>query len=145
MAGELGFDTGPFVNVAAFCERVLNEQDGVLSAIRLINEINVQAQGEGAPDAMPPVVVTTTLLVALKAGKARGSQTVQVIVEQPDGAKRPGPEVAINFGPGEVGGANLIMPMAISVETAGVYWTDILVNKRLVSRVPLQVNYGFMR
>ena len=71
--------------------------------------------------------------------------SVEVIVEQPDGAKRPGPEVAINFGPGEVGGANLIMPMAISVETAGVYWTDILVNKRLVSRVPLQVNYGFMR
>lgn len=146
MAGELGFDTGPFVNVAAFCERVLQEKDGVLSAVRIIDQINVQAEGPEAPDALPPgQVIQVTLLLVLKAGEARGNQTVQVILEQPDGSRREGPELSVNFAPGPAGGANLIVPMAIEVESAGLYWADVEVNTRLIARTPLQVNYGFTR
>lgn len=30
-------DTGPFLQMAVFCERLLEEKDGVLSAIRIID------------------------------------------------------------------------------------------------------------
>jgi hypothetical protein len=93
MAGELGFDTGPFVNVAAFCERVLQEKDNVLSAIRIVDQINVQALGDVAPEDLPAgSTIQSTLLVMLKAGDARGPQTIQVVIEDPAGGRREGPE-----------------------------------------------------
>ncbi len=146
MAGELGFDTGPYVSVAAFCERVLQEKDNVLSAIRIIDQINVQAQGGAAPDDLPAgSTIQSTLLVMLKAGDARGPQTIQVVVEDPVGTRRESPEQSVIFSPGPAGGVSVIIPMAIQLSSAGLYWADILINHRLVSRVPLGVNYTFTR
>ncbi len=146
MAGELGFDTGPFVNVAAFCERVLQEKDNVLSAIRIVDQINVQALGDVAPEDLPAVsTIQSTLLVMLKAGDARGPQTIQVVIEDPAGGRREGPEQSVLFSPGPAGGVNLIIPLMIQLSSAGLYWADVLINRRLVSRVPLAVNYTFTR
>jgi hypothetical protein len=145
MAGELGFDTGPFVNVAVFCEKVLQEQDGVLSVIRIVDQIGIEAEGPDAPDVLPPGTIQTTLLVCLKAGQARASQKIQVVLESPDGSRKLGPELAVNFSPGPGGGANVIMPTAIEVTSAGLYWADVNVNDRLMARVPLQITYGFRR
>jgi hypothetical protein len=146
MAGELGFDTGPYVNVAAFCEKVLQEHDGVLSMVRIIDTLNVQFQGPEAPDELPPsTVVGATLVIMLKAGEARGGQVVQVVLERPDGVRSPGPETSANFSIGPNGGANLVLPMQIEATSAGLYWADVLVNTRLVARVPLQITYGFTR
>jgi len=77
MAGELGFDTGPFVNIAAFCEPAGS-------------------------------TIQSTLLVMLKAGDARGPQTIQVVIEDPAGERREGPEQSVIFSPGPAGGVNLI-------------------------------------
>jgi hypothetical protein len=145
MPGELGFDTGPFVNVAAFCERVLQEQDNVISLIRLIDQINVEAHGPGAPDELPPTNIPATLVVMLKAGQARGSQRAKITLEAPDGSRRDGPEIAVNFPGGAGSGANLLLPLTIGVESAGLYWADVHINNRLAARVPLQINYGFTR
>jgi hypothetical protein len=146
MAGELGFDTGPYVNVAAFCERVLDEKDGVLSAIRIVDTTNIQAQGPAAPDEIPPGgAIDTTLLVVLRAGKARGAQKVQVILESPDGSRVGGPELSVTFQGGDHVAQNLVMNLRIPVSSAGLYWADVLVNGRLMSRASMMVNYGFMR
>lgn len=145
MAGELGFETGPYVNVAAFVERVLVEKDDVLSAIRIIDQFSVQAEGPDVPDSLPGGLLQTTLLIVLKAGSARGSQKLQVVMEHPDGQRREGPEFAVNFSPGEGGGAGVVLPMAIQVDSAGLYWADIIVNSRLMARVPMMVSYGFTR
>jgi hypothetical protein len=145
LSGELGFDTGPFVSVVAFCERVLEEKDGTISAIRIIDQFNFQGQGPDAPDAIPEGGLPVTLLVALKAGKARGGQRVQIFLERPDGTTLDGPEISVNFSPGESGGVNLILPMALPIVSAGLYWANVHVNGRLMSRAPMNVTYSFMR
>jgi hypothetical protein len=145
MPGEFGFDSGPFVNVAAFCDRVLDEKDNVISLVRVIDRITIQATGPEAPDALPPGMIQTTLVVVLKAGEARGNQVVQVNLEYPDGGHRGGPEVAINFPGGPETGANIVMPVAFEATSAGVYWAHVLVNRRPVARVPLKIEYGFTR
>ena len=33
------FELGPYVQVAAFCERVLRESDGVMSLVRVVDRI----------------------------------------------------------------------------------------------------------
>lgn len=146
MAGELGFDTGPFVNVAAFCERVVEEKDGTLTLVRLIDQFKVEANGPDAPDDLPPgAVVQATLVVMLKRGRARGGQAITVELEHPDASRKKGPETSINFIGGEGSGANLVIPMQIQLSSAGLYWADIFVNKRLAARAPLEVTYRFTR
>jgi len=145
MAGELGFDTGPYVTAASFCEKVLQEKDGVITLVRMIDQINVQAQGPLVPNEMPPGNVQVTLAVMLKAGDALGAQRLQVSLHNPDSSTVNGPENSINFSAGKNGGANVIMPMLIEVKSAGLYWADIRINDRLISRIPLQINYGFTR
>lgn len=146
MPGELGFDTGPFVNMAVFCERALQEIDGSLSVIRVIDQLNVQTMGPDAPDELPPGgTMEATLVLVLKPGEARGPQSLQVVLELPDTTRQEGPALSVSFTGGPNNGATLVMPMAIQMNSAGLYWADILVNGRLVTRVPLQVNYGFLR
>jgi hypothetical protein len=47
---------------------VLREADGVISAIRIIDRINLT----GDADEMPPTVFQTTLVIVLKSGAMRG-------------------------------------------------------------------------
>ena len=145
MPGELGFDTGPFVAAATFCERVLDEKDGSLSIIRMVNQLEIHAEGPEVPDDLPEGVITPTLFVAMRAGEARGSHTFQVTIESPDGSHKDSPESSVTFPGGPEGTVNLIIPMKIPVVSAGLYWVDIKLNKRLMTRVPLRVVYGFTR
>lgn len=146
MAGELGFDTGPFVNVAVFCEKALTERDGVLSLIRVVDQLNVQAQGINAPDDMPPgAVIQPTLVLVLKPGEAKGRQKIRIDIEHPDTTVRRGAEQAVNFSGGPTNGLNVVVQTRIVLSTAGLYWANVNVNDRLVTRVPLLVNYSFTR
>ena len=57
--------TGPFIAAAVICENVLNEQDGVLSVIRIIDRLIQQAVGPEPPDDMPPLVIAGNLKMLL--------------------------------------------------------------------------------
>jgi hypothetical protein len=56
------FERGPYVIAAAFCERALQERDGVLSLIRIIDKWTTAVTGPApiVPDRMPPVPVNPT-------------------------------------------------------------------------------------
>jgi hypothetical protein len=145
MAGELGFDTGPYVSLATFCDQVIKGDDGALSLIRIIDSMNIQAAGPEAPDELPGGLANATMVLSLRAGKALGAQTVGISLERPDGTTKSGGEMSVNFSPGQHGGINLILPLQIEVASAGLYWANVFVNKRLMTRVPLQINYSFTR
>jgi len=146
MPESVGYETGPYVAVATLCERALQEADGTLSLIRIIDSVTIQAVGNEAPDTLPPgAQVSCTLVVSLRAGEARGSQPVSILIEKPDGRRDSGPQLSVPFVTGPSAGANLIFPIQMAVDTAGLYWFELRVGDRLMSKVPLQVNYQFMR
>lgn len=140
--------SGPYIAAALFCERVLQESDGVLSAIRIIDQQIVH--GPNVPGDMPPATMNATLLIALKAGETRGRYTVRVAPEEPSGQQLPPVDFAVNFlgGDGEQG-VNLIVPLGMQVVQEGLYWFDIqwvdtkaaADSVELLTRVPLRVVY----
>lgn len=142
MPGELGYDTGPFIVFAVFCEQAIQEKDDVLTLVRIVDQITLSGVGDDAPDALPEgAAFNTTLVIGLKAGQARGNQRVRVDVEHPDGSRHPGPALPMHFSNAENSGGNLILKMTLSLSTTGLYWADVLVNERLVTRTPLDVRY----
>lgn len=143
--------TGPHLIAALLCEKVLQEQDGVLSAIRIIDRLEQTAVGPDAPDEMPPFVVNNlTLLVTIKADQARGRYGIKIRPEAPGGILLPPMEQAVTIQSG-VGGINVLMPFVLAIQAEGVYWFDVFLTgpapqeDRLLTRVPLEVIYSPQR
>jgi hypothetical protein len=141
---------GPFLQAAFFCERVLQEADGTVSAIRIIDQQTLSASGADVPSDMPPAIVNTTMLIALKAGETRGRYAIKIGPEAPSGLELPSVNVPVNFpgGDGEQG-INIIIPMQMQVIEEGLYWFDVVWvddkagadGDRQLTRVPLRVLY----
>jgi len=131
---------GPFVQMATFCEKVLQERDGVLSVIRAVERVLVTVDAPGAPAELPEgTVFQTTLLLALKSGDAQGRYQVVLRAEQPDGTHLPEQTFDAMFEQGERG-VNLIIGMGLPM-IEGLYWFDVLVSDVLLTRVPLRIMY----
>lgn len=139
-------DTGPHVHVAALCEKVIEDKQGVLSLIRVVDQITHAVAGPDVPDEMPAFTITDLVMVImLKADQAQGRYTIKIRPNDPSGRDLPVMQTPIHLEPGQ-GGANLVLPLQFLVELEGPYWFDILFSAgsghdRLLSRVPLQVLY----
>lgn len=134
---------GPYLSAALVCERVIQEQDGVLTAIRIIDRIIQSAIGVEAPDEMPSFGVNITLLVVLKAGAARGRHQVRITIEAPSGEQMPQEATLPVLLEGEERGVNLILTLGFLAEQEGLYWFNVYFGDQdtLLTRVPLRIVY----
>ncbi|HZU17306.1 MAG TPA: hypothetical protein VFD01_12010 [Candidatus Dormibacteraeota bacterium] len=82
---------GPYPSGAFLCERVLEERDGVLSAIRIVDRILVQGQAPPGAEAppMPSIGIGLMALIMLKNGAARGSRRLRLVPRAPSGLDVP--------------------------------------------------------
>jgi hypothetical protein len=135
------FANGPHLQAAFSCERLLEESDGVLSAIWMVDTV-IFPEVETSTGVQDPVV-NLTLFIACKAGRARGSYDRTVAKEQlPDeGSPRPSERHSqtILIDGADHGGITVIMPLAMSVDQEGAYWFRVVLDGRLVTRLPLRV------
>jgi len=135
---------GPYLQMAVICERVLREQDGVLSLIRVIDRITHTIVGAQLPDPLPPVSYTMWFVLALKSGSARGRQTLKMVQEQPSGLRRDLLEHSIML-EGEDRGTNFVAQIQAKFEQEGVYWFDVFLNDQFMTRMPLRLTYNLVR
>lgn len=133
---------GPYVQAALFCEKLLVEQNGMLSIIRVIDQITHTVQGTGAPDAMPAVQFQLQGVVMLKPGDARGRVGYTLAVERPDGLRREIVSGSVHFAGGAGQGVNLPLNLSVAFEQEGVYWFDLAIEGRTLTRMPFTVLYN---
>lgn len=133
-------ESGPWIATAVFCEDVIEDKQGVLTVIRIIDRLTFGAQGPQVPNEMPPIEFPIKLLVGLKAGSARGRGILRVEVESPDGLVHTGPSMGITFiSPGT--GVNRIFQIQMQIVLEGLYWFNIYFDHQLLTRAPLHVVY----
>jgi hypothetical protein len=90
---------------------------------------------------MPPLEWEATAFIQLKPGQARGSTAFRILMEAPSGLTREISAGSFNFLGGPNQGADLIAPMRIRLELAGLYWFDVEIDGRILTRMPLEVLY----
>lgn len=129
--------------MAVLCEKVLQEQDGVLSVIRVVDRIIQTAIGPEAPEEMPPVPINLTVVVVLKSGSALGRNNVRITLDGPSGLPV-GPEISlpVHF-EGDERGSNLVLNLGFQAEDEGLYWFNVELEPQgvLLTRIPLRVIY----
>lgn len=126
----------PYLLAAFLCEKVLTEQDGVTSAIRIFDRVFVPYLEKEDP---PKSAVALTLLLMFKSGGFKGKATVTISLFAPSGAKRPDTTQEVTFPEQVNGGANIVGNIAFSPKEEGLYWFEILLNGESVTRIPLDV------
>lgn len=131
---------GPFIN-ALLCEKILEEKDGIKSAVRILDQIDRGAFGEAPPLNMEPFEFPLGLLIRLKAGAARGMYQINVKILKPNGEKAgelnhpvhlPGPEDA---------GVDIVLNAVMKIDQVGTWWFDIYVGDVRWMRLPLRIVY----
>jgi len=135
------FETGPYLKTAIFCERVLREQDGVLSLIRIVDRLNVVSQGPGAPDAMPETPFQTNLVIMLVSGAAKGRHELKITVEEPSGLSKDLLSTSVYMEGGDKG-QNIIMNIRTTFKEEGLYWYYVYLNDALLTKMPFSVIYS---
>jgi len=131
---------GPFLQMAVFCEKVLQEKDNVLSAIRIVDRFTQSTSVEGAPDIMPPFTIGVSILIGFKSGDVKGKWELKLKPIAPSGQELPGFAGPIFF-EGEERGANVVIQYGLTAKEEGIYWFDIMLNDKLLTRMPLRIIY----
>jgi hypothetical protein len=137
------FERGPYVQIAAFCERVLREADGVVSLIRVVDVIAHTEQGPTPPEEMPEFHFPLFLVITLKSGTARGRHDITIIPEQPSGETLPPITLSVNM-EGEGKGINITSRIDLPYKMEGLYWFNVQFDRQLITRLPLEVRYSRM-
>ena len=136
----------PLVAVACFCENVLEEQDGVVSAIRIVDTYIIPPLPEGIeipPDAVRGVILLKGL-VSFKSGDFVGPGIIHLMMHRTTGevARLSPPEgFPVELKGGEHG-ANLKLQIPLGVKNFGLFWFDVLWGDELLTRIPLRLRQG---
>lgn len=132
---------GPYLQLACLCENVIEDKAGVLSLIRIIDRIQIDAHGPEAPVSMPEGKVSLKLVLSFKSGSARGSIPVTIQPIAPSGLKSlPALKMDVFF-EGEDRGANLVTNLQLPVKEQGLNWFDVSLEDQLITRIPLRIVY----
>lgn len=135
------FEQGPYVQVAAFCERVMEEKDGVLSLIRIVDLINHTESGADPPQDLPAFRYPLNLVLILKPGRARGRTEILVTPELPSGEAGPPMTLPMRFD-GETRGTNVIGKIDMEWTMEGLYWFNVTISGQLLTRLPVEIRYS---
>ncbi len=130
----------PYLAAAFFCENVLTEQDGVASAIRIVDRLFIPKLSPAKPaegTATPAALIN--LFISLKGGGYSGKGQVKFVPVTPSGKSLTPQEMEIEFPKEPNAGANIVVRTAIAFKEEGVYWFEIYFNGELVTRTPLDV------
>lgn len=67
---------------------------------------------------------------------------MKVRPHEPDGTALPDNDVPVSFTGSDPGqGANILINMNLGVRHEGMYWFDVFLNDRMISRIPLRIEY----
>lgn len=137
-------ESGPYLQLAAFCERVIESKQGVLSLINVVDRMTISSADPEAPEQMPERDIDWCLVLSFRSGEARGTYQVRIIPEKPSGIKLDPFEVPAHFEGGNRG-PQLVLQMQFRVTEPGLYWFWIYLGEDFLTKIPLEVIYGRTR
>jgi len=127
---------GPFIQIAALCERVLHEQDGVISLIRVVDRFTIPEPEKGKP----PTAIQPTAVIIFKAGFATGKYHIKLKIHTPAGKVLPDLDFPVLF-EGNDRGAGIVAIMNLVLEEEGLHWIDVNLQDAAapMTRIPLRI------
>ena len=119
--------SSPSLTGAFFCEKVIEEKDGVPSYLHVVDVLTVP---EPPPEAVSekdgvPILPATliTIVIMFKSGEVKGKRTVRISAITPSGKHTEGMGAEVTFAGGETG-ATLRGPVPVPINEQGLFWFE---------------------
>ena len=140
------FQDGPHLTSALICEKVLEEKDGVKSAIRIISRITRTIVISGPePQPVAPVQASLALLIQFKKGKAGDKHTLRIDFADMSGEVKSSTSIDIMFEGGPDRGIDVAQAFGVQFDRDGIYWFNIFLDDIRVTRIPIRVIFLIQR
>lgn len=138
---EANFELGPYVNAAFIAENIIQDKEGVISAIRIIDRLVRTSHTAEPSPAMEPFEHEFYLLVILKSGENPGTYRVTVQPKKPSDETLPPFNSTVHLEAPADRGTNIVARMRLLFDVPGLWWFDVRINDKLVSRLYLRLIY----
>ena len=132
---------GPYLLAALLCEKVLEEKDGIKSAIRMIDRIIRTIPRPDPPTVMEAFSYGAMILIRLKSGNVRGVYPLKIIFIAPSGESRAPLTISVNFEGEEDRGVDIVVRTRFQFEVPGIHWIEIYLKEDFLTRIPIRVVY----
>jgi uncharacterized protein DUF6941 len=133
---------GPYLLVAVICERVMKEEDGAITLIRIVDQVTFQVPDTAfvSPALFGGIPYQIWMFVSFKAGSAKGQRVVTITSASPDGSTLTHDVTqAITFdGKGETGNF-LSVQMSLLFRMEGLHWFHVYMDNKPITSVPFRV------
>ncbi len=132
---------GPYLNAAFLCEKVLEEKNGVLSAIRIVDRVTYtyKASPENPSSGVSPFQATLSFLLILKSGQNPGATNIKIILKKPDNSELPPLNETMHLDTPDNKGGNLVITTTLNIDQKGVWWFEVFINDVPRTKIPLEV------
>lgn len=137
----MSFEGGPYVQAACICDQVIEDKTGVMSLIRIVDNLTHMEANPSPPEIMPPVHYRGKLVLMLKSGKAIGRYNLKVQPELPTGETLDPIVITAHF-EGEEKGINVVTDLNFTFELEGLYWFNIYIDEDFLTGIPFRVRYN---
>jgi len=138
-------NTKPYVAAACLCEKVLIEQDGVASLIRIIDTMYLEPQPVD-PKSRLPFALKFQVFVSVKSGDLEGEYEIGLLLRGPGDEMRSTHRWPVVFAQSPESGANLRIDFNLAgkepgaLPALGLYWFDVLWGDEVLTSVPLRLS-----
>lgn len=128
---------GPFLTLAVFCERSMQERDGVQSLVRMFDRLTVPPLPVLA-DPTAKAGVQVTFVVGFKSGDFVGPKTLRI---KRLGKKPREHAVPVVF-EGQEHGPVVVSEMRLQVTEPELIWFEVYLDEQLMTHVPLRILFA---
>ncbi|HEY2784587.1 MAG TPA: hypothetical protein VGJ05_06380 [Fimbriiglobus sp.] len=133
---------GPFLAAALFCETAIESKTGAMSIINVYDSLDLTLTLD-APKDIPsegnrlPILIT--IFLSFRTGDASGEHTVGFSIVSPSGKRNEPIEKKELFSVEPNGGRNLVFRLNLMAASVGLFYVDVFLNKKIITRMPLLV------
>ena len=132
---------GPYLNAAFLCEKVLEQKDGVLSVIRIIDRFTYKytVSSENPSTDVRTFKATFAFVLILKSGENPGVTNIKIVPKKPDNSTLPPIAQTIHLDTPNNKGHNLVINSNFTFDQRGVWWFEVFINDMPRTKIPLEV------
>jgi hypothetical protein len=131
---------GPYVAAAVFCQTVMGDPEGRMTPTNIFDTLGVLVPSFVHPSKKEPIRLQLYAFVSFRSGDASGDHSFYIEVESPSGKRQKKEERKITLTEGAQGGFNISLKIDLAVVKGGLFWSDVFIDDKLMTRMPLFIN-----
>jgi hypothetical protein len=128
-----------YLAIAAFCTKVLEDVNGLMSGIRFFDHITAHVPADRDPETREPISLWA--LIGFRSSSLAGDHLLRLVMRTPTGERRAVGEYPMTLAT-HVTSINYRIKVDLRIKTQGLWWMDVIFDGKRYTSMPLWVSFA---